>query len=195
MIEEDKIDKLKKLGIKDSKLLTHKKIFELDKKIRKITKFKILVIKPEEIDEVIESENHMNLNWLEAHKSAEIINNLKPDKVIVDCPSPNINKYKGYLKQLLNNKKIELVVEHKADLNFLIVAASSIIAKATREKEMDTIKKKYGKTGPGYMSNSITQEFLKENWDKHPEIFRKSWISWKNHKNNKEQKKLGEFEK
>jgi len=59
---------------------------------------------------------------------------------------------------------------------------------------MDEIKKKYGNTGPGYMSNKITQRFLEENWDKYPEIFRKSWVSWKNHKNKKSQKNLEDFE-
>ena len=43
------------------------------------------------------------------------------------------------------------------------------------------------------MSNEITQKFLKENWEKHPEIFRKSWSSWKNHRDGKAQKKIGEF--
>ena len=196
MFKEEDIEKLKRLGVKDSKLLIHKKREELREKIEKIAvKYKIIQIKPQEIDKAVESEDHMNLNWLEAHKTAEIINALEPDKAIVDCPSPNLVKYKGYLKQLLNNKEIELVVEHKADVNFLPCAASSIIAKCAREDEMDIIKKKYGNTGPGYTSNLITQEFLKNNWDKHPEIFRKSWISWKNHRDGKEQKKLGEFEK
>ena len=60
------------------------------------------------------------------------------------------------------------------------VAAASIIAKVAREDEIENIKKEYGNVGPGYMSNEVTQKFLKENWDKHPEIFRKSWVSWSN---------------
>jgi len=75
-----------------------------------------------------------------------------------------------------------------------VVAAASIIAKVTRDKIIEEIQKKYGNTGPGYTSNPVTQKFLKENWDKHPEIFRKSWISWKNHKEKKEQKSLDSFE-
>ena len=45
----------------------------------------------------------------------------------------------------------------------------------------------------GYSHDPITQKFLKENWEKHPEIFRKTWVSWKNHKDNKNQKKIDEF--
>ena len=101
MFKEEDIEKLRKLGVKDSKLLIHKKREELRKKIEKIAvKYKIIQVKPQEIDEAVESEDHMNLNWLEAHKTAEIINALEPDKAIVDCPSPNLVNYKGYLKQL-----------------------------------------------------------------------------------------------
>jgi len=34
---------------------------------------------------------------------------IKPDKAIIDCPSPNIKRYKEYLLRLLENKKIELI--------------------------------------------------------------------------------------
>ena len=79
------------------------------------------------------------------------------------------------------------------DTKEVIVGAASILAKVTRDKEIDRIEKKYGEIGPGYTSNLITQKFLKENWDKHPEIFRKSWISWKNHHTQKQQKSLKDF--
>jgi len=58
---------------------------------------------------------------------------------------------------------------------------------------MHEIQNKYGDTGPGYSSNPITQEFIKENWEKHPDIFRKSWITYKNHEKMKHQKTLQGF--
>lgn len=192
LFNESDTPTLKKEGIKDSKLLLHKKRIELSKIIKKIAKkTKVIQVKPAEIDAALESDN-LNLNWLEAHKTAEIINSLKPDKAIIDCPSPNINAYKSYLRELLKNKDIELVVEHKAE-KFPECAAASILAKCAREEEVEEIKKNYGEIGPGYSSNEITQKFLKENWEKHPEIFRKTWISWKNHKNAKNQQKLTDF--
>ena len=162
-------------------------------KLKKILKdYMIIQIKPSEIDEAIDGNNALNLNWLEGVKSAEIINKLKPDKAILDCPSTNVEKYKNFVKNLLNND-IELVVEHKADFRWRIVGASSIIAKCEREREMDEIKKKYGNCGPGYTSNEVTQEFVKKNYDKYPEIFRKSWSTWKKHNNAKKQKSLSDF--
>jgi len=140
-------EKFKQMGVKDSKLLTHKKRCLLEGKIKDLAlKVKIIQVKPEEIDMAVDG-GKLNLNWLEAHKQAEIINELKPDKVIIDCPSPNIKKFKEYLLNLIEDKRVELVVEHKADKNYFIVGAASIIAKCEREKEVAELKKKYGDFG------------------------------------------------
>jgi len=180
-------------AVKDSKLLTHKKRELLSHQIVAHSEFKIIEIPPKEIDEAVGSKDGMNLNWLEAHKQAEIINELNPDVAIIDCPSPNCKKYTEYLKKLLNNKEIKLIIEHKADVNYPVCSAASIIAKLKRDEEIEKLKKKYREIGPGYPANSITQKFIKENWEKHPEIFRKSWSTFKNHEKMKNQKKLGEF--
>lgn len=192
MMEEKDLPKLEKLGVKDSKLLTPKKREQLFPKIQKICTYKILIIEPQEIDDAVQSQN-LNLNWLEAIKSVEILKELKPHKAILDCPSPNIASYTNYLKNKLEDPSIDIICEHKADVNHRIVGAASILAKVTRDRIIKEFEKKYGSIGPGYSSNNITQKFLKENWEKHPEIFRKSWISWKNHHDGKAQKKLGEF--
>jgi len=191
MLEEKEINKKLKEA-DDSKKLTKKIREELYKKFIKSTTNKIIIVEPPEIDEALESQE-LNLNWLEAHKTAEIINELNPDEAHIDSPSPNLEKYEGYLRNLLNNKGINLVVGHKMESKSKLVAAASVLAKVTRDNEMEEIEKKYGKVGPGYTSNKVTQKFLEENWEKHPEIFRKSWISWKNHKSKKEQKDLDEF--
>lgn len=136
----------------------------------------------------------MNLNWLEARKAAEIINYLKPEKVIIDCPSPNISAYTNYLKKYLNNPSIELVIEHKADVHHSVVSAASILAKVAREAEVEKIEKRIGQSiGSGYMSNPICQKFLKENFEKHSDLFRKSWLPYKNHVKEKQQKTMSEF--
>jgi len=195
MVEEGSEDRLGE--VKDSKLLDHGKRMQLDKKIKENSDFKIIEVSPKEIDEALDSKNKkMNLNWLEAHKQADIINELKPDKAIIDCPSVNCEKFENYLRSLLCDelKNIELIVEHKADMKYLTCSAASILAKVVREKKMDEIKQKHGETGPGYTSNLVTQKFVKENWDKHPEIFRKTWSTFKRHAEKKGQKRLGEFQ-
>src|SRR3989338_11087511 len=197
MFNEEDVPKLKEIGVKDSKLLTHKKRKELSKEIEKLAvEIKIIQVKPKEIDEAVSDDNGFNLNWLEAKKQAEIINQLKPHKMIIECPSPNINAYTNYLKKLLDPELLEttqLVIEHRAEKH-MPVAAASIIAKCEREKEVEEIEKITKESiGSGYSSNPICQKFLKENFDKFQEIFRKSWISWKNHDEARKQKKIVDF--
>ena len=143
VIEEKDEFKLDILGVKDSKQLTPKKREELFSLIKDTVKdFKIVIIQPEDIDIAVHSDES-NLNWMEADKTAELINSLKVDKVILDCPSNNLIDYKEYIKEKLINKKIELIVEHKADENYLVVGAASILAKVTRDKEIERLKRKY----------------------------------------------------
>ena len=163
------------------------------KKILKIIKaHKEFIIYPEEIDASVDSQIS-NLNKLEMIKTAQIINYLKPNKAIIDCPSPNIKKYTVELAVYLKEKPI-LVVEHKADVHFPEVSAASIIAKCIREEEVEKIKKKYNiEFGSGYPSDPRTQKFLEENFHREDlkDIFRKSWMPFKNHVN--KQKSLSDF--
>lgn len=178
VVEEEDIAKLAQLGVKDSKLLTPKKREALFEPIKKIVKaYKLIIIEPQEIDDAVNSAS-LNLNFLEAIKTALILNELKSDKAIVDCPSNNIAAYKEYLQNLLT-VKMELILEHNAEKH-LQVAAASILAKVTRDRIILELEKKYGKLGSGYPSDPKTQAFLKKNAKKYPEIFRKSWATYKN---------------
>ena len=191
MIEEGREKDIE--GVKDSKLLSHKLRLEFDEKIKKNTKYVIIEVNPDEIDNALESSD-LNLNWLEAHKYADIINELRPDKAIIDCPSPNCEAFEEYVRDLLEDKEVKLVVENKADINHQTCSAASILAKVRREEKMDQIKEKYGNTGPGYPANPVTQKFIKENWNKHPEIFRHTWATLKNAKKMSAQNKLNDFD-
>ena len=183
---------MKNIGVKDSKLLTQRQREELFKEIKKIIiKEKTIIIEPAEIDEALNSEE-LNLNKLEAIKTAMIINFLKPDKVTVDCPSTNINAYVKYLKTFLKYEP-KIKAEHKADVNFPEVSAASIIAKCTRELEIDKLKRKHNVDfGSGYPSDQLTQEFLKKNYNKY-DFFRKTWATYKNMTEGKKQKSLFEY--
>jgi|SRR3989344_793321 len=194
MFDEEGCLKLKELGAKDSKLLSRKTRDRLYHEIIKLAKgFQIISITPQEIDTTLDSDSS-NLNWLEADKTIIIINKLKPDRAIIDCPSPNIAKYKDYIQNRLDNPAIELVVEHKADLNHSCCSAASILAKSTRDSNVDDIQKITGiDFGSGYPSDPKTIEFVKLNIDKFPDIFRKSWQTYKNIKNGKNQPTLSEF--
>lgn len=193
LVDEEGIESLKSIGVKDSKKLTPRKRAYLFNKIIKIVKkYEIVKIFPDEIDGKLD--HGINLNDIEGIKSAQIINELKPEKAIIDCPSTNIKAWKNYVLELLYDKKVELVVEHKADVNHISCAAASILSKVTRDQEIEKIKKQIGVNfGSGYSSDERTQKFLKENIEKYPEIFRKSWGTYINHRGSKNQKSLGDF--
>lgn len=188
---------LKKLGVKDSKMLTPKRREILAEKVKELAEtFEIVLATPKEID--CNFNDGSNLNKLEAQKMAEIINRInkgyKRLKVVIDCPSTGIAKWTDYLKTHIENlSNLEIVCEHKADKNHVSVSAASIIAKHIREIEMDKLKEKYGsQIGSGYCSDPATIKFLESHADKHGEegLFRKTWETWKVAFNKLGQKRL-----
>ena len=195
MINEEDEPKLKAIGAKDSKMLTPKQREGLFDKILKIAvRHKVVILSPQEIDDAVGRGKAANLNWLEAETSAKMINELKPDKVLVDCPSPNIPAYTARLRSMLDNKEINILCAHHADVNFPVVSASSIIAKVTRDAEIEKIKKKIGKNfGSGYPADPTTKEFVKEHYMDYPDIIRHSWAPYKEIIKQRDQKKIGEF--
>ena len=187
----------KKIGVKDSKKITSKRRAYLAEKIKeKAETFEILRIKPSEIDG--NGYNRIKLNELEAIACAEIINRInkgfKKIKIVIDCPSTNLTKWKEFLiKKIKNLSNLEILCEHKADANHVAVSAASILAKETRELEMQKLKEIYGEEiGSGYTSDSLTIKFLEKNHKKLEDkgIFRKTWMTWKNTISKNEQKKL-----
>lgn len=194
LVEGDEEAKLKSIGAKDSKLLTPRTRELLYGQIIKMVKaYEVIIVSAQEIDNALNDPN-LNLNKLEALTSGKIINKLKPDKVLVDCPSNNTKAYAEELRGYIDDKGMKIVAEHKADVKYTVVSAASIIAKVTRDREIEKIKDSIGiDFGSGYPADEKTQLFLKKNWDKYPEIFRKTWSSYKRFAAEKKQKKLGEF--
>ena len=147
LVDEKDFPKLTSIGAKDSKLLTpqtREKIF--DQILAMVKKYEIAIISSAKIDEALLSEKS-NLNKLEGDTSAMLINLLKPDKAILDCPSNNPEAYADYIKKQLDNKKTRIVAEHKADVNYPVVSAASIIAKVIRDREIEKLKKKFQNQG------------------------------------------------
>ncbi len=200
LIESELEQEFKKQGVKDSKKLTPYKREILAEIIKaKALSYHIVTIHAKEIDSSTNSGT--NLNTIEAIKAAEIINHINQGfdkiKVIVDCPSPNIEKWKAVLKSHITRlDNLEFHVEHKADVNHIACSAASILAKSTREKEVARIKKQIGKDfGSGYPSDPVTKKFLEDYSKEHKKdgIFRETWKTWKQASSKKQQKNLEEF--
>lgn len=185
--------KFKEVGVKDSKKLTPGSRRKLSRLIRDNSEFSIIRVWPYEID--FGGNVGINLNKIEAIKAAQIINDLQPDKVIIDCPSVNIPKWHAEVEKRVNlKKKVKIICEHKADVNHPVVSAASIVAKVARDEEIAKIQGKIDEEiGSGYPSDPITIKFLENNWNKYKGIFREKWSTWRNVKKKKEQRKIGDF--
>ena len=193
LIDEDKVPELKKIGVKDSKLLTPKQRDNLFSKILKIIDdSKLISISAQEIDS--RASVGLNLNELEALKCSEIIKALKPDRVYIDSPTaPRAGKFADMISaHLPKDMHVDIIAEHKADLNHLEVGAASILAKVTGDREVEAIRKEIGLDfGSGYPADPITIKFVKEHWQNSlSKYIRHSWGTIKELEKLKNQSKL-----
>jgi len=196
-MKESELKKLEWLGVKDSKQLSSSVREELFERIHEVVyDFRIEVIEPDAIDLSLR-EPGTNLNWLEAETCARMVSELDPDTIIIDCPSPNIKAYTDFISSRLSagvREKAKLVVEHKADVNYVVASAASVVAKVIRDRAVDHIKNEIGiDCGSGYTSDPKTQEFLAKYHETHAHLFRRGWQSYKDVIEKKKQRTLGEF--
>jgi len=193
--QKDEI-KLLRLDVKDSKQLFPNKRKKIAKELTKFPHH-LELTDPKEIDKLMTSGT--NLNTIEALKMSMIINKLMQDqtqkvKIIVDCPSTNIKTWTETLREFIIKKQlVELACEHKADENYPVVSAASILAKVRRDEEIQKIKKRINiSIGSGYPSDPLTKEFLRNHGEHFVDknIIRTQWATWKNIIKGKSQKRL-----
>lgn len=201
LVNEKQEANLKLIKVKDSKLLSPTRREFLANEIKKIvTAYCIIKVSAKEIDSLLSQK--INLNKIEAIKIAQIIDvltkNVDSVKVIVDCPSTNTKAWQNYLLNHVKNvNRINIKCEHKADLNYPVVSAASILAKVTRDSALNKIKRQYGiECGSGYPSDPQCISFLKTPKAKELAklgLIRQSWHTWNKEMKKQGQKKLGEY--
>ena len=195
LVDAEGETQLHKLGVRDSKLLTPKQREQMKKEIKKIAvEHHTVSISAKEIDEL---RKRMSLNEIEAMKMAELIEKCKkkPVHILIDLPDPTAE---GFLKRVRKythlDHKIKLTVEHKADENYPVVSAASIIAKTERDRKMRLLEKRAGvKLGNGYPHDPDAIAFLEKCKGKLPDFVRKSWITTQRIQDKKFQKKLEQW--
>ncbi len=180
IMKKENENELAKIGVKDSKeILTKKREILFDELKKYIIEEKTIVITNIEINDLMVKNN---LNEIEAIKVAELINNIKNkfDVVYVDSPDGVKGKFESRIRKYLNkNKKdIKIVAENKADSKYLVVGAASILAKVTRDREIEKLQKKYGDFGSGYPADPKTKTFLEEYFKKNKILPPFSRIFW-----------------
>ncbi|PVX25288.1 MAG: ribonuclease HII [Candidatus Bathyarchaeum sp.] len=195
-IDEKDLPKLVDFGVKDSKLLSPQKRETLATQIRELAlNCHVVFLSPAEIDRVVETGKRLHrLNRFEAQAMAKVIAILKPDSVYVDASDVNAQRFGEHIAENLDFQ-LNIVSEHKADLNYPVVSAASIIAKVERDLVISNLQKKHGNLGCGYPSDSKTTTFMGDwirKFGSYPDFVRKSWKTSKRIKTESDsrQKKL-----
>ena len=178
-IEENRISKLRELGVKDSKMLMATTRTSMSEQIPKIVDdFHLVELAAEELDRIVNrAPKFQRLNLLEAKAMAQVIEKLRPDIAYVDSSDTRPERFKNNILDNLSFKP-RIVSEHKADATYPVVSAASIMAKVQRDSRIQELEQEYGKLGSGYAHDPLTIRFLREYYTDHgdfPPIVRRSW--------------------
>ena len=191
LIDEKNIKTLRRMGVKDSKMLTAKKRESMTKTLKNLADdFILLKVSANEIDKL---RSVSNLNKLEIERMQHMIKLFQPERAIVDALEANEKRFHEKLTARLDG--MHVIAENFADKKYLVVGAASILAKVHRDAELKNLNKKYD-IGSGYTSDPKTISFLKD-WAKKnkdfPHFVRKSWSTIQVIRSELEQRKVEEF--
>lgn len=141
-LTQENAKKLQDLGVCDSKKLSDKKILELEKEIKSISIFEVVVINPKKYNELYS--NFKNLNKLLAWGHATVLENIlkKTDAKIAisDQFAANESVILSALKE--KGKTIKLIQQTKAEAD-TAVAAASVLARAEFVKRISKLSYEY----------------------------------------------------
>lgn len=178
-VGQGKEKKLADIGVRDSKLLTRRKRTYLFDEIESIAEeVKTYKINNDEINSAMKM--GISINQLEAMRFAQLIDDLKcdVDKMYLDSPdvlaerfgmrvalfSKKPSRVMGVKGQGRDSTKMKIISEHKADMRYPVVSGASIMAKVTRDEEMEKIEAESGiEIGSGYPGDRYTIEAIKDN--------------------------------
>lgn len=192
LIEKKDEEKLIELEVKDSKLLSKEVREFFEPKIKEIVKeYYTVKIEADELNELM---NRYSLNEIEAMKAGYLLGRLKekPELVLVDSPDVVEKNFEKRIRKYYNTECV-IRTEHKADENYPIVSAASILAKVERDNAVEELKKEFGDFGSGYSHDEKTIEFIKKYLQENkklPSIARTHWETCKRAENERFQTKL-----
>lgn len=164
LISKEGIERILSLGNLDSKRFSRKgreRMLEIIEEIAMSSS--VILISPREID-------LSSLTKLEIRATARILCELDPDVAYLDLPVPSSGRgsvtycdaIREELRKIRPEKSLEIIGENKADSRYPVVGAASILAKVTRDREIERLKEIYGDFGSGYPGDRRTIEFLKD---------------------------------
>lgn len=181
---EEIIQEWQALGVKDSKLVAPKKREYLAEIIKKSAlDFYITEMPPHMIDD-----KSYNLNEWEMVVVLKILKKLTQepiDEIYIDNWETTRSGFDKRYEQLVTanlKKKLSssrIIAEHRADENYTIVGAASILAKTSSDEQYRKYKKKYGDFGSGSPADPKTRLFMWQHRENPLPIMRTSWETYK----------------
>ncbi|MFB6116705.1 MAG: ribonuclease HII [Candidatus Nanosalina sp.] len=196
MINEEDIEKLEDLGVKDSKKLSDSKREDIRGRLESVGEVFLQEFTASTLDDMMDV---MTINEIELKGFADVIDLAEPDKVVMDLPEPDGERFIGKVKDLMDtdHHDVEFVAEHGADDKFPVVSAASIVAKSARESHVEKLHEKYGYDfASGYPHDKPTIEFLERYLDQEDELpseTRKAWSTAQRLLDEYRQNSLGDF--
>lgn len=156
-IASDRRVELTEVGVRDSKLLSRSRRYELFLKVIECSEAIIVSrITPEEID-------RENINDLEVGAIERSVRHLKsrglnPVRIVVDEITGREKHVKAVCRKYFPD--VEVIMRPGADRDFVEVSAASIVAKTMRDLHIRNLSNIYGEIGSGYPSDPRTINWL-----------------------------------
>jgi ribonuclease HII len=169
-----KSDNIDRMDLKDSKKLSEEEIQNVYPELIEDIDYNYFRITPSEF----ETRSNLQEVVLKAHYHAIEKHDYKNEEIYVDACTLGEEEFGERLSEMID-KEATIISRHKADERFPIVSAASIIAKALRIHEMNSLRSKYDyEIGSGYSDDPKTRDFIfnyiSEN-SEIPEDARKEW--------------------
>lgn len=194
---------LRKLGVKDSKALSSSRREKLFYEIQRICEVEVVIIPAIDIDSLrtVSTMNAIEANVFSKLVQRLLIPNNKSDEVTAILDAVDVDE-KGFGRGIKESLKKELrsvpriISEHRADNTYPAVSAASVIAKVTRDREMEGLRQDYGELGSGYPSDPITRAYLLDIFRKGKELppfVRRSWETIKKIREEAGRKRIEDF--
>lgn len=157
-VEDD--SELIDIGVRDSKKLTPKRREAMyDRIIEVADDWTVVIATAEQIDE---QRKEISLNEIELRMFAEGARHAPCATIYADCPDVNADSFTTRLSNLVGHD-VGIIAKHKADDTYPVVSAASIVAKVTRDRIMDDIRREFDvPIGSGYPSDHYTMDFIRD---------------------------------
>lgn len=164
--ESSVLPTLKKLGVKDSKMLTDPQIRQLAPQIKEVVDYRLLTITPEKYNQIQPQYNAVRMKVaLHNQAIALLLKDIAPktpEGILIDQFTPEAN-YRKHLRSEKQQVTDNLYFITKAEQYHLAVAAASILCRAQFLEELEKASQEVGITlpsGAGAKSDQVAAKIL-----------------------------------